>query len=225
MNDVAEGLGPHGDRYAALASLIAGSPHNLMSRRERETVLEVHIPECRGVASALGPAAGSRWVDLGTGGGLPGLVLAIERPDVEWTLVDSTTKKVEAVGGFAQALGLDNVVVIAGRAEQLARSATHRGTYDGVVSRALARLAVAAELSRGFVCDEGTVAFVKGPRWEDELAAAAEALPLLHLRDVHTHGIPGAVRPTVVVTMRADGPPPAPYPRRDGIPAAHPLGR
>lgn len=208
-----------------LVDLIASSPHNLVSRRERGTLARVHVPECAGVARLLGPAAGSSWVDLGTGGGLPGLVLAILRPDVSWTLVDATAKKVAAVQGFADELGLENVTTLAGRAEQLARDPDRRGRYDGVVSRALARLVVACELSRGFVRPGGVIAAVKGPRWREELAEATPALPELRLSAVATAAVPGAVRASVLVTMRADGPVPAAYPRRDGLPAAAPLGR
>jgi len=213
------------EALSRLVSLLAASPHNLVSRRERTTLAEVHVPECIGVATVLDPAPGSAWLDLGTGGGLPGLVLAIVRPDVHWTLVDATAKKVAAVQGFIAELGLRNARAIAGRAERLAREEAHRERYDGVVSRALARLVVAAELSRGFVRDGGVVAAVKGPRWREELAEAEPAMGLLRLQHVGVTPVPGAVRRTVVVTMRADGPVPPAYPRRDGLPASAPLGR
>lgn len=216
--------GGHDVAYDRLADLIASAPHNLVSRRERATVRDVHVPECLAVGQLLDPAPGDRWMDLGTGGGLPGLVLAVAWPEVEWTLIDATAKKVELVRGFARTLGLHNVRALAGRAEVLARREALRGCYDGVVSRALARLVVAAELSRGFVRPGATVAAVKGPRWREELDQARPVLADLRLRYVSTTPLPTAARATCLVTMRADGPPPAAFPRRDGVPRSQPLG-
>lgn len=169
-------------------------------------------------------AAGQRWLDLGTGGGLPGLVLALQGPGVAWTLVDSVRKKTDAVQEFVRVLGLTNVRVVRGRAETLARDPAHRGSYDGVVSRAVAPLPTLLELSRGFVREGGMVAAIKGPRVEAELAAAEPALRQLRLDDVHRHPIPSAARPTLLVTMRAVGRPPPDFPRGDGVPRSTPLG-
>jgi 16S rRNA (guanine527-N7)-methyltransferase len=211
-----------GDRLRRLVELIAAAPHNLVSRRERGTLADVHVPECLGVGRALTPEPGSRWMDLGTGGGLPGLVLAIAWPQASWTLVDGTAKKIAAVGEFAAALGLENVATISGRAETLARAPDLRGAFDGVVSRALARLVVAVELSRGFVRPGGRIACVKGPRWREEVAEAEPALPGLAVAAVGCTPITDTARATVLVTMRAAGPVPDDVPRRDGVPAAKP---
>jgi 16S rRNA (guanine527-N7)-methyltransferase len=211
------------DRLDRLAALLAGARHNLVSRRERAAVRAVHVPECTAVAGLLPLAMGTRWMDLGTGGGLPGLVLAIVRPDVSWTLVDARTKKVEAVRDFAIELELDNVVAVAGRAEALGHDVRFRERFDGVVSRAVARLTVVAELSRGFVRPGGWVVAVKGPRWEAELEEARPALSLLRLRHVSTVSVTATARPTWLVTMRADGPAPRRFPRPDGTPCLQPL--
>jgi 16S rRNA (guanine527-N7)-methyltransferase len=212
-------------RFDRLAELLAGSAHNLVSRRERATVRAVHLPECAQVAAHLPLEPGARWVDLGTGGGLPGLVLAILRPDVTWTLIDATTKKIAAVRSFAQVLKIDNVQAVAGRAEALGRDPEYRSRFDGVVSRALGRLVVAAELSRGFVRPGGWVVAVKGPRWPQELSEASAGLTELGLRHVSTVEMPSLARATWLVTMRADGTVPRRFPRPDGIPRSRPLGR
>jgi 16S rRNA (guanine527-N7)-methyltransferase len=215
--DVAEALDE-------LARLIASSPHNLVSRAERAHVRDRHVEEAVLMAGVLDLAPGTRWMDLGTGGGLPGLALAILHPEVELTLVDSVAKKTAAVAAFATGLGLANVRVVTGRAEELAQNPPHRGRYDGVVSRALAELIVAAELSRGFVSDDGVVAAVKGPRWREEAARAEGGLRRLALELDSVLPVPGAARPTWLVTMRATGPCPPEYPRRVGVPKADPLG-
>ena len=121
-----------------LAALIASSPHNLVARGDRPRILETHIDECVRLAKVLPLQPDSSWMDLGTGGGLPGLVLAVLRPDVRWTLVDSVGKKVAAVRAFASDLALSNVTAVRARAEALAHDADHRAAYDGVTSRAVA---------------------------------------------------------------------------------------
>jgi 16S rRNA (guanine527-N7)-methyltransferase len=144
---------------------------------------------------------------------------------VSWTLIDATTKKIEAVRSFAEVLRIDNVQAVAGRAEVLGRDPRYRSCFDGVVSRALARLAVAAELSRGFVRPGGWVVAVKGPRWRQELSEASAALALLRLRHVSTVELPSLARATWLVTMRAEGTVPRRFPRPDGMPQSRPLGR
>lgn len=195
---------------------------NLVARGERAHI-SVHVAEAAAVAGHLPIEDRSRWVDLGTGGGLPGLVLAVLHPHARFMLLDATRKKVEAVRGFADELGLTNVEVRCGRAEVVAREDAHRGAYDGVVSRAVAGLVTVLELSRGFVRAGGVVAAIKGPQAEQEVASVRGVLGLLGLAGVTTTPVPAAARPTVLVTMTADGPVPDAVPRGDGVPASTPL--
>jgi len=211
-------------RLDRLAELIATSLHNLVSRRDRDRVRSVHVAESYAVGEVLAPAGGARWLDLGTGGGLPGLVLALRYPSTTWTLIDSTAKKVAEVARFAAVLELENVRTVHGRAEELAWDAQHRGTYDGLVGRAVAVLPVLLELGRGFLRDGGTLAAIKGPRLQEEIAAAERARFSLALGPIHRYPLLAEGRATTVVTMRAQGPPPRRYPRSTGIPAATPLG-
>ncbi|MGH8887470.1 MAG: 16S rRNA (guanine(527)-N(7))-methyltransferase RsmG [Egibacteraceae bacterium] len=166
---------------------------------------------------------GEDWIDVGTGGGLPGLVLAIRHPESRWVLLDATRKKVEAVRSFADTLGLGAVECRQGRAEEVAREEGMRERFAGAVTRALGPLPVALELSRGFVRPGGLVAAVRGRQWASELEAAADAMRLLRLGGVHTVELPAGVREGWVVSMRADGPAPAKYPRPDGVPGSRPL--
>lgn len=211
------------ERLRLLADLIASSPHNLVSRRDRADVLGLHLEECAALAGMLPVKPGARWIDVGTGGGLPGLVLALCRPDTEWTLLDATRKKVEAVRSFAAALGLRNVIALHDRAERLAHQDGMRGRFEGAVSRALGPLPVVMELCRGFVAPGGTIAAVRGPQWAAEVERARPAARLLRIADLHALPVPVAARPTWVVTMRADGPAPQGCPRPDGIPRTRPL--
>lgn len=221
----APGLSPgQASALDRLATHLATSPHNLVARGERATVRERHIAECVRLVPLLRPQPGAAWLDVGTGGGLPGLVLAILIPAVHWTLLDATRKKIGSVRAIAAELELDNVTTVAGRAEALAHEAAFRERFDGVVSRAVAELATLAELCRGFVRPGGTVAAVKGPRWAEEVERAQAALDTLGLEVVHTAVIASPDRPSWLVTMQAMGPVPPAYPRREGRPRSHPLG-
>lgn len=211
------------DQLDRLAVRIASSPHNLVARGDRAAVRDLHVAEAIALEPLLGARDGDSWIDVGTGGGLPGLVLAVLRPGVRWTLLDATRKKTDAVRAFADELAI-SVDVVTGRAETLAHDGQFREQFDGAVSRAVAPLATLVELCRGFVRSGGVVAAVKGPRWSEEVVAAQGALKMVGLEVVHTNGFASPDRPSWLVTMRAMGPAPPPYPRREGRPSSHPLG-
>lgn len=212
-----------GEQLVRYARLVAESPVNLVSRAARGEVESRHVPEARAVVAALGVADGERWLDLGTGGGLPGMVLAILRPDVDVVLVDATSRKTREVERFRDELGLANVAVRWGRAEALAREEGLRGAFDGVVARALAPLTPLAELARGFVGPGGRIVAVKGPAWRDEESAMRSAAARLRVHVVGAQRVAGAPTETWLVELRADGDPPEWVPRREGQPQRSPL--
>ncbi len=108
---------------------------NVISRKDFDQFEERHVLHSLAIARAMRFAPGSRILDVGTGGGFPGIPLAIAYPDCEFVLVDSIGKKIKVVQAVVDALGLQNVTAIHGRAEEV------DGRFDFVVSRAVTRLA------------------------------------------------------------------------------------
>ncbi len=88
---------------------------------------------------------GSRVLDLGTGGGLPGIVLGIMRPGIEFVLIDSIRKKTNAVVEISKSLNLRNVTVVCGRAEELNMRPSFKNGFDAVIARSVARLDLLVE--------------------------------------------------------------------------------
>jgi 16S rRNA (guanine527-N7)-methyltransferase len=195
-----------------LASLIAAAPVNLVSRGDRMRVRELHVDECVAVARHMSPQLGSSWMDLGTGGGLPGLVLAASFPSVAWTLVDARLKKLVQVGRFAEELGVGNVTTLHGRAEDLAAVPAHRGRYAGVVTRAVGPLGATVALCRGFV-ESGEIVAIRGPSAEEEAASLVRWCDGLGVTLTAVEQVSGTMRPTWLIRLRGRGPLPDRFPR------------
>jgi 16S rRNA (guanine527-N7)-methyltransferase len=188
-------------------------------------VARLHLLDSLSALPVLDGLAPSRAVDLGSGGGVPGIVLALARPDVAWTLVDSVHRKADAMRGFVDALGLDNVTVIAERAEILGRDPDHRERYDVVAARACAALPVLVELALPLVQLDGALLAWKGSLSGDELRAGEAGATLLggDVPEVNATGLP-ALGDHRFVLVRKVKPTPARYPRRPGEPARKPVG-
>jgi 16S rRNA (guanine527-N7)-methyltransferase len=218
------GFADAAQRYVELL-LEANARLNLTRIVEPDDVARLHLLDALGVLPLLDALAPTRALDLGTGGGVPGVVLALARPDVSWTLVDSVRKKADAVRGFADALGLRNVTVIAERAESLGRDMAHREKFDFVAARACAALPVLAEYALPLIRLGGTLVAWKGPIQPDELRAGRAAAARLGggTPEIRATGIP-ALGDHQFVTVRKLGPTPEHFPRRDGEPTRRPLG-
>jgi 16S rRNA (guanine527-N7)-methyltransferase len=125
------------EQFAALDELYRdwNSKINVISRKDMDSLYEKHVLHSLSIAAAFELAPGSQVADLGTGGGFPGIPLAIFFPEVHFTLVDSIGKKIRVVNEVAQGLGLKNVTAINSRMENV------RGKkFDYIVSRAVAPL-------------------------------------------------------------------------------------
>jgi 16S rRNA (guanine527-N7)-methyltransferase len=192
------------ERFAAR---VAASPHNLVSRRARDELRTRHVPESVALAGLL-PMGAARLLDVGSGGGFPGMVLAIVRPDLDVHLLDATTKKTAFLQETASELGLDNVTVHTGRAEELARGPL-RSSFGLVTARAVAALDRLLPWTLPFLRADGVLYAVKGERWQEELDAATDVLRRSRARvlatpdDLPPHdGVGEDVRPRVVMIGR-----------------------
>ena len=149
---------------------------NLTAIREPIGIIDKHYIDSL-LAMDLTPE-GSRVLDLGCGPGFPSIPLAIMRPDLEITALDSTTKKIDFVQKSAGILQLSNLKGIAGRAEDV-KLRKNLGKYDIVVSRAVARLNVLCELCIPYLKIGGSLVALKGAKFEEELTEASNAIKIL----------------------------------------------
>ncbi|MBI4857727.1 MAG: 16S rRNA (guanine(527)-N(7))-methyltransferase RsmG [Acetobacterium woodii] len=121
----------------------------------------------------------ARILDVGTGGGFPGIPLAILLPDAQITLMDSTKKKLSVVQSIAQELGIDNVSILHGRAEELGQDLKYRERYELVTSRAVANLTLLSEYCLPLVKVGGQFLSMKGRDYQEELEAARKPIAVL----------------------------------------------
>lgn len=167
-----------------------------------------------------------RAVDIGTGAGIPGIPLAIVRPEIDFTLIEATGKKVRFLELVVSELGLDNVRPVHERAEIVAHDPAFREQNDLVVARAVTQLAALAEIALPFLRLGGRALFPKGEALEDELDRARTAIELLGGTLVSADVLPpnpcsGVTRLVILDKIEASL---VRYPRRPGIPEHDPLG-
>lgn len=175
----------------------------------------------------LEPAAGGAVsiIDIGSGAGLPGLPLAIARPGVQVTMLETTGKKADFIRGCIEALGLANAQVIQQRAETLGQDEQHRARYDAAVSRAVGAMPLVLEYSLPLVREGGRVLAMKGPRAEQELEESGDAMDKLGGGDLAViDAYPESFEnELVIVSIIKERPTPNAYPRLPGIPKKQPL--
>lgn len=167
--------GEHLDALERFGALLAehGPIRGLIGPREVDRLWERHLLNCA-VLSDVVPD-GVRVADVGSGAGLPGLVLALIRPDVSVTLIEPMLRRTIWLTEATEALGLSNVEVVRGRAESVPR----RRSFDLVTARAVAALDQLITWCWPLVTPGGSMVALKGSRAHEEVEAA---LPLLHRR-------------------------------------------
>ena len=169
--------------------------------------------------------ADKKAIDVGTGAGIPGLVMKIALPELHVTLLDSIGKRTNFLIEVANELELTDLQVINGRAEDLAQEFSHREQYDVVVARGVARLAELAELTIPFAKIGGTVILPKSQGVSGEVAEAGGAAEILGAAPALTLEIdkPGQSPPDDMVYWMKISSTPEEFPRKVGIPHQSPL--
>lgn len=193
---------------------------NLTAVTDPAKVWERHILDSLTLMPMIISAGAKRVIDVGSGGGLPGVILAIVMPGVSFALLEATGKKARFLSETASALALSNVEVIAERAETAGQvGSRHRERFDMAVARAVGRLNVLLELAVPLVRPGGHVAAIKGERAALEIREARRALHLLHCQ------VAGQTRtPTgTIVLIEKLSATAKRYPRRPGEPGRAPL--
>lgn len=154
---------------------------NVISRKDIDEFYERHVLHSLGIAKIMEFADGTKVLDIGTGGGFPGIPLAILFPNVEFTLVDSIGKKITVVNAVAESLGLKNVKAYHERAEKI------KDKFHFVVSRAVTQMPVFLRWLKGkfekeqFNPKHNGVLYLKGGDLGDELAGIK--CEIYHLKD------------------------------------------
>ena len=164
-------------------------------------------------------------IDVGTGGGFPGIPLAVYAPEKHFTLLDSLNKRLKIIDELAGELGIKNITLVHGRAEDAARAKEHREKYDLCVSRAVSNLATLSEYCLPFIKVGGYLLAYKGPGAEEEVKEAAKALKtlggsLVDIRETSMEEYGLDHRILVIKKVRNT---PKAYPRKAGTPLKEPL--
>lgn len=199
---------------------------NLTRITDYEEVQIKHFLDSLTVVQALKQPVGSaRLIDVGTGAGIPGLPLKILLPDIKLVLLDATTKKAVFLHHIKNKLGLDDVEIIVGRAENVAHEAQYREKFELVLSRAVARLPTLVELALPFCAVGGSFVAQKKGAIDLEISQAARAINLLggNLREVKKVDLEEFTDERWLVVIDKASLTPPQYPRRPGIPAKRPI--
>lgn len=200
------------ERFAALM-LERNQVMNLTAITEPQDVASLHLLD----SLALLPLTGLETesvVDVGTGAGFPGMPLAIARPSLHVTLLDSLRKRVDFLGEACRDLDLENTQCVCARAEEFA--AEHRETFDAAVSRAVAALPVLCELCLPLVRPGGRMFAMKSSHTEEEIRQSETAVSILggQVAWVRDYTVPATDVTHRLICIQKVSPTPRRYPRR-----------
>jgi 16S rRNA (guanine527-N7)-methyltransferase len=169
--------------------------------------------------------AGLSLIDVGTGAGIPGIPLKIVFPSLRLVLLEAVAKKAAFLRHITQKLGLDDVEIVVGRAEEVAHQGEYREKFNLVLSRAVAPLPTVVELTLPFCALGGSFIAQKKGDTKSEISSAAKAIEILggRLREVKPLELAEFADKRSLVVIDKVSPTPPKYPRRPGIPAKRPI--
>jgi 16S rRNA (guanine527-N7)-methyltransferase len=199
---------------------------NLTAIRDAESIRTKHFLDSFSCVLAWGASPPPhQLIDVGTGAGFPGLPLKILYPALKLTLVESVGKKAMFCEHIVRLLGLEQVEVIKGRAEEVGRMSEHREKYDWAVARAVADMKVLAEYLLPLARVGGAMLAQKGESGPAEAQSAEKAMKLLggKLQQVIPVRLPGVADDRYLVLVHKSAATPPKYPRKPGMPLKQPL--
>lgn len=202
---------------------------NVIGTRDPDRVLLDHILDSLGCLLFPPVAKAFDFADIGSGGGLPAIPLAVALPDASFTLLEATGKKVAFLRHVVESLELSGIEIANARVEQAARDPGLRASHEICTVRAVATLPVLAEYCLPLLGVGGWVVSMKGDMSDEEYREGERAASLLGGRILQTIEVPllpemeQKIRRLVVLEKTAGTP--EVYPRRVGLPAKSPLGR
>ena len=194
-------FGQHLPRAEEFVRVLAdtGISHGLIGPREAPRLWDRHVLNCALVHFLIpADAPGQRVIDIGSGAGLPGLALAIARPDLEVHLVEPLSRRTGWLSGVTAQLELDNVVIHTARAESM----WDRLTAPWVTARAVSGIVQLAQWTLPLLSPQGSLLALKGSRAADELAEHRAALQRLGVRRADVESIGEGMVPDPTIVLR-----------------------
>ena len=216
-------------RLEAFAHILHGYEEaNVIGTRDLRGIVLDHVLDSLSCFLFEPLGAARSLVDVGSGGGLPGIPLKIVEPAVRTVLVEATAKKARFLRGAVEGLSLEGVEVTNARVEQIARTGLHRGAYDVATVRAVARLGVVAEYCVPLLRVGGHVVSMKGRLEDEEIGEGERAAAELGARVSGLIRVPRLPeieeKDRTLVILEKVVETPQKYPRNVGVPAKKPLG-
>ena len=197
---------------------------NLTAITEFDEVIIKHFVDSLSICTVM-PSSISNVCDLGTGAGFPGLPMAIAYPNIKFTLIDSLNKRIKFLQEVVDAIGLKNVELIHGRAEEVGRNKNIRESFDLVVSRAVANIATLSEYCLPLVSVGGYFISFKSGDIADEITLSGNAISKLggDLKNPVYFSLPDTdINRSFIIIDKVKNTPKA-YPRKAGTPSKEPL--